>query len=1135
MTVELDDDFARHAALDTSQSIILQAPAGSGKTTILVQRFLALLATVEAPESVLAMTFTRKAAAEMRGRIIEAIEDADSSTPPRNAVHARTRELAQLAARHAAERGWELERNPSRLRILTIDGLNRQLAAAMPVASGGIGDFAVIEHPERVLRDVARTTLIDAERDPTLQSHSDTVLRHLGNRWSHAENLLVDMLQHRGRWLRHLVGHRRENLRAITERNLEAIAAAEIAAAMAVLGTHVIDQGARLAALASAELAAEPPDSKRLKFAAVIVGADSAAQGTPASLRALANFALTGTNTIRKSMNAANGFPPKKPQTLAVNAWLADLQSDPRALEALLVLRQLPDVAFDESAAATIEALLGLLQHAAIKLVQHFAATGRTDYVAIAGAARMLFAGEEAPPELVLNQGERLRHLLIDEFQDTSVDQIDLLHGLTREWSPGDGRTLFVVGDPMQSIYQFREAEVGLFLEVRERGLPNIKLRSLQLTRNFRSQPPIVEFVNKTFGAVFPAEDAPVDGAVRYLPCIGAAQVEAHHSAVYWHIFDGDDQYASREATTVVELVRRARIEDAAASVAVLIGARDHAREIVRALRAANFAVRGVDLLPLRESPVVQELIALTRALHSPADRLAWLAVLRAPWCGMTLADLTTLVQDAPLHAVPDLCADAERLARLSAEGRAALGRLLARLEPWRATNESDPFTHDSLARRVEAAWLRVDGASCHADASAIADARRFLDTLATEIAAGEWRSADDFDAMLEGLYAASEAAGDAVQVMTIHRAKGLEFDCVILPGLGRPTRRDQAPLLEFIECLAGDEDDGETRRLVMAPVSAADAAPSALTKWLAALRTRRSRRERLRVLYVAATRARRVLHCCGALAERKESFEPVKGSPLDQLWPAVEADVRAAHAAYTATGAASSASAFVSAETAPTSATLHRLPVQRNSPSWPKDIAIRRLPLSSGELAVGSALDVVVAGELARAVGVVVHRELERCVVTGVLPAIDDLQASRDAYARALRAEGIARDEIDLGVERVVAALRSTIEDERGRWLLVRHEDDRVEWALTGIYEGVVSSIVMDRCFVEDNVRWVIDYKTSRHEGADLDQFLLAQAERYRPQLQRYAAFARRLGPQPVKTALYFPLLGRFLEVETQ
>jgi ATP-dependent exoDNAse (exonuclease V) beta subunit len=177
------------------------------------------------------MTFTRKAAAEMRSRIVEAIEDADSTTPPRNAVHARTRQLAQWAARHAADREWELERNPSRLRILTIDGLNRQLAAATPIAAGGIGDFAVIEHPDRLLREVARATLIDAERDPVLQAHSDTVLRHLGNRWERAEELLVEMLRHRGRWLRHLMRDGLANLRSITERNLEVIVAAEIDAA----------------------------------------------------------------------------------------------------------------------------------------------------------------------------------------------------------------------------------------------------------------------------------------------------------------------------------------------------------------------------------------------------------------------------------------------------------------------------------------------------------------------------------------------------------------------------------------------------------------------------------------------------------------------------------------------------------------------------------------------------------------------------------------------------------------------------------------------------------------------------------------------------------------------------------------
>jgi len=189
-------------------------------------------------------------------------------------------------------------------------------------------------------------------------------------------------------------------------------------------------------------------------------------------------------------------------------------------------------------------------------------------------------------------------------------------------------------------------------------------------------------------------------------------------------------------------------------------------------------------------------------------------------------------------------------------------------------------------------------------------------------------------------------------------------------------------------------------------------------------------------------------------------------------------------------------------------------------------------LPLSSGELAVGTALDVVVAGELARAVGVVVHRELERFVTDSALPTIDAVRAAHDDYARALRAEGIVGDEVDTGASRVVAALQSTLEDEHGRWLLARHDDDRVEWALTGLHEGVVSSIVMDRCFVDRDVRWVIDYKTSAHEGANLEAFLDAQRERYAAQLRRYAEFARHLGPEPVRTALYFPLLGAFVEI---
>jgi ATP-dependent exoDNAse (exonuclease V) beta subunit len=95
-------------------------------------------------------------------------------------------------------------------------------------------------------------------------------------------------------------------------------------------------------------------------------------------------------------------------------------------------------------------------------------------------------------------------------------------------------------------------------------------------------------------------------------------------------------------------------------------------------------------------------------------------------------------------------------------------------------------------------------------------------------------------------------------------------------------------------------------------------------------------------------------------------------------------------------------------------------------------------------------------------------------------------------------------------------------------------HDDAHSELALTGQIDGRLQSIVIDRSFVDaDGQRWVIDYKTSIHEGGDLDGFIANEVRRYRGQLERYARFARELGPQPVRTALYFPLLGRFVEVD--
>ena len=128
-----------------------------------------------------------------------------------------------------------------------------------------------------------------------------------------------------------------------------------------------------------------------------------------------------------------------------------------------------------------------------------------------------------------MRTGLSLRHILVDEFQDTSLAQFQLLEKLTAGWEEGDGRTLFVVGDPMQSIYRFRDAEVGLFIAARERGVGNVPLTPLRFTRNFRATPALVSWTNTVFAQVLAPADDLRSGAVTFAPSVAARAPPATH------------------------------------------------------------------------------------------------------------------------------------------------------------------------------------------------------------------------------------------------------------------------------------------------------------------------------------------------------------------------------------------------------------------------------------------------------------------------------------------------------------------------------------------------------------------------------------------------------------------------------
>jgi len=428
------------------------------------------------------------------------------------------------------------------------------------------------------------------------------------------------------------------------------------------------------------------------------------------------------------------------------------------------------------------------------------------------------------------------------------------------------------------------------------------------------------------------------------------------------------------------------------------------------------------------------------------------------------------------------------------------------------------------LWQRLEHCWLRLGGPVARAGEAELADARLFIDALAQHDDA-EQLVGQGMAQLTQALYGSSPPAPDAVEIMTVHAAKGLEWDVVILPSLGRRTAHDSDPLLHWIELPRAHTGSD----LLLAPIRAEEREPPAsLGAYIKLLRRERARLERVRLLYVAATRARRSLHLLGGIDARSAQTAPApaRGSLLALLWPAIGAEFLAA------AGPADAERNAAGALAAYASPPLLRLPADWRLPPPPPSVPVRRLQLSLR--APEEQPEYSWVGLTARAIGTIVHAELHRLATLPALPAEGAPELLAKDYAAWLADLGVAAAERADAGARIVAALRNTLSDPRGRWLLRSDQREaQAEIRLSGIYEGRVINIVLDRMFVDEHSRrWIVDFKTSTHEGGAVALFLQAELQRYRPQLLRYRALARELGPEPVHAALYFPLLGEFCEL---
>lgn len=1097
------DQDARSQALDLGRHILAVAPAGSGKTGLLVQRLLAALADADTPEQVVAVTFTNKAAAEIRLRVMEALAAARQPAPA-EAHAARLHQLAQAVLARSTERGWELPAQPDRLCALTIDGFNAQIAAELPLLSG-LGGRTQMTEDARGLFEEAVLALFDealtAAPHSALHQAAAAWLRAAGNRLDQLMPALCELLQRREQWAGPLLGSDigpEQDRRLLVPLHL---------AAQQRLREQLGDDARELAAIA--RLASS--ENELMSWAQELDGWPAADAALTPLHRQLAQLLITDKGQLRKpgGLQTQHGFAPRS-ASKARMAVLLDARAGDVALAAsAAAVCALPGTELPPELHQLREQLRVLLRQLLGHLRVVMGTRGQTDFPEIAQAALGALRPDGSYGEALLRRDAQLRHLLVDEMQDTSESQVRLLEQLTAGWQAGDGRSLFLVGDPQQSIYAFRKADVRLFQRLWEtQQLGALTLHRVRLTANFRSDPAVVDWFNASFQAVFPASADLLTGEVPYTPC--EAQRADGGGSVRLHPFRGGPAEAEAAADTVVEALRQG------GSVAVLVRARAHASAVLRALRQRDVAYACQDVDALAALPAVRDVLACARALWHAEDRLAWAQWLRAPWVGLSWADLLALSAGRTRESWPQRLAQAAATPALGEEGRARVARLLAVLEPL----QREPDTRADLPLCVERLWTRLGAAAC-TPADELPDVRRALRLLREQGLQDETA----FARAVERLYA--QPAGAQVQVMTIHKAKGLEFDHVLLVGCGRAPRHNGAPLLTLLETPQGP---------LLVPSPPAHWSPEALEpaqvlfKYVNSLVTAAQRAEAQRLVYVAGTRARRHLHLFYTLKESaRDGTRPARWSFADILWPALQA-------ATAADDAVAQNAAAPDLVCAPVAA---RLPLDACLPAEDRLYRPRETRTHKPSEGLLAALELKREDPdpYAQLVGTLLHQALEKIARIGVTAW--QAQDREPALRAGLRRLGLPDPDVLPAARRILELVQRTLASPAGQFVLGPHPWAEAEYPLAAYREGEWVSAVIDRCFeTAAGTLWVVDYKSAARPVAAAQRAAYVQGlcTRYAAQIGQYAELLRaHRGGAHCVAALYVVETGELHDLQGQ
>ncbi|MES2637513.1 MAG: 3'-5' exonuclease [Pseudomonadota bacterium] len=557
--------------------------------------------------------------------------------------------------------------------------------------------------------------------------------------------------------------------------------------------------------------------------------------------------------------------------------------------------------------------------------------------------------------------------------------------------------------------------------------------------------------------------------------------------------------------------------------IVVLVRSRTHLKELVSVIRRdyAHIRFQAVEIEGLNDRQTVLDALSLTRAMLHRADRVHWLNILRAPWCGLKLADLHALAHDNHFATIWQLMQDENRLQTLSADGQQRLLHVRDIL--------TEAFQHQGrmpLRRWLESTWLKLGGASTLISAGDNRDIQAFFD-LVEKTARGFVLDFNQLDTAMQKLYAQPDiTASGQLQFLTIHASKGLEFDTVILPALNRKPANNDSPMMLWEEVPVGNQ-----RQLLAAPMSKKTKNKTSTYDFLKALETERIDNETARLLYVAATRSIKKLHLVASIKQNeKGELNPVSKSLLSLLWPNVEAQFLAA------------TPVNIPLETSVRLQDFIPQLVRLKSPDLPA-LLNNKMPINpifSSENMLNSPSKAKILPNIAADTGTLTHLYMEMIANSGLSTWPESrIRACSPAMRYWLKQKGHAEDAIKPQVELVINALINTLNSPDCAWLLQARSSRQTELSLTMLDGlGQPQEHRLDLTFTEPDkitgnlTRWIVDYKVTFSDDApdlDLTEKLNLLAQQHHLQLARYASLFEHEN-LTIQKAVFFLTYGKLV-----